>query len=225
MLPFAVVFGAGLAGRWEAALAGLARVAEAARGLGWPAALSLGVAGLFLAVLADRFRRISGAAGAAVAGALCGLVLRGPMQGWLYLEAWAAAGAGAVLAAAAAFLAPAVFPAVAGALAGGLAGSLAPVGGDFAWGALVGAAVGAGLSLVFARGLAAFHASFLGGLALAVAAVAGGAGRPWAADLAAAPVALVALGLVVAVAGTAFQLGGGPVGPKPGAGIKPAARK
>lgn len=179
-----------------------------------PWAALLAGAGVAFAFHGARRRHLLAAPGGAVLGllaarmALAALDRTGAVQAELL---WVAAGGGALVCAAW----PPLFPVLALALPAAAAGGLAGVAGRAWLGAVLGAAVGVGLGALLREWVAALAAGGLG----AAAVVAGGLGllsrRPIVAELAERPFALVAVWVVLAVAGAAFHAGR--AWPKPGA--------
>jgi hypothetical protein len=187
------------------ALAGAARLASAARALGWAGALPLGAAGLWLLLDGARRRRPIAAAGGAAIGALAGAAVAGWASARFGVPRTAVAlGAAAALGTAAAAL-PLAFAFAAGALPGALAGWHVPLGGSGLAGAAAGAVVAGGAALLLARLVAAAVASALGAALLCGAGLAALGGRALAAELVDRPAVLLGLVAVLAVAGAAFQ--------------------
>ncbi|GAO03498.1 hypothetical protein [Anaeromyxobacter sp. PSR-1] len=201
------------------ALAGLVRVALAARAFGWPLGLALVVVGLAALAASDRLRRPAAAVGGAVVGALAALAARRLLGPQLELSALASAGLGAAVLGAACAAMPPLFPAAAGALAGALAGVHLPIGGRAAVGAGLGALAAALLALAASRAVAVVLCALAGGLALGVGLLAAAGTRPIASELAIRPFALLGFAVVAGVAGAAFQLARGAAAarPRPGA--------
>jgi hypothetical protein len=102
-----------------------------------------------------------------------------------------------------------VYPLAAGALPGALLGVHVPIGGRAALGAAVGGLVAGLVALLFARPVAIGVASFLGGFAMGLGLVGLLPDHAIGLALARHPFALVAIAVVLGVAGSAFQLGRG----------------
>ncbi|WP_242336580.1 hypothetical protein [Anaeromyxobacter sp. SG66] len=198
-----------LAARAVAAATDLGRLAELLRDRGFAVALAAGLLGLAALTVAARFPRGLAAAGGAVLAALAAYALRGAIAAHLGISLAVATPVLAVVAGAACALVPLAFPAAVGALPGLLLGLHAPIAGRAELGAAIGALVAGLVGLLFARLVAVGFASAVGGLLVGAAAVALGGARPLARELVTHPLAIVALALVLAVAGAAYQLAHG----------------
>jgi hypothetical protein len=198
-----------LATRALEAAAGLSRLAELLREGGLFVAAAAGLLGLVLLTIAGRFPRGLAVAGGAVLGALSAVAFRAPLATHVGVSLVVAAPVLAIVAAAACALLPLAFPVAVGALPGLLLGLEVPLAGRAAFGGAIGALVAGGVALLFARVVAIGSVSALGGLLVASAAVAIGGARPLARELSAHPLAILALALVLAIAGAAYQLARG----------------
>jgi hypothetical protein len=197
---------AALAGAVREAHGWVAGVVAEVAGAPWPAAAALLGVGLVVLAVGARARRPLAAVGGAALGVAASVTLGEPVTRAAGISTATLSGIAATVAGAACGVLPLLFPALAGALPGALgAAAMAPP--DQRPLALgLGAAVGAALGLVLARWLAAAVAGCVGALA-SVIGLAGllhglGAGRA----LSAHPVAVLAASVVLAVAGTAWQL-------------------
>ncbi|HET9598802.1 MAG TPA: hypothetical protein VFP65_24730 [Anaeromyxobacteraceae bacterium] len=185
----------------------LPEVAAALRGYGWPGiALALAV-GLALLVAGARLGRLLAAVGAALVGFWVGGLLAPAVHGWVpaSLPAWV----GAAALGASALMTPIVYPIVLGLAPGALLGMHVAVAGK-AW--LGGVAGGIVLALVLAllRRLVLAATAAVAGAALVAAGLLALAARwPALEPLARRPILLLGVAAVLAVAGTAFQLGAG----------------
>lgn len=212
------------AGRWVSGVTG-----ELGRSP-WPVPFALVAAGLVVLLFGARARRPVAVAGAASVAAVAALWLStrtGLARGFPVSTAAAVA---AAVAGALAVVVPQIFPALAGALPGALlAEALAPPNlrlEVMAAGALLGAILG----ILASRLVASAVASGVGAVAVAVGAAAALRGTGPGRVLQAHPTATLAAAVVLAVAGTAFQLsrawgrGAGPaVGKGSAAPVKGAA--
>jgi hypothetical protein len=187
-----------------AAVAALGRLVAWTRDLGPVAGAVVALAGLVLLTGGRRLRRPVAALGGAAVGALGAMALGPVLPELLSASGWAWLGAGLCGAASAA--APLLFPALAGCLVGGVLGARVPVGGLRWVGAAVAAAVGAALLSVGARSATALLAALAGGLAVGLGLVTLGGERALAVQVAARPLVLLGVALVLAVGGTVFQL-------------------
>jgi hypothetical protein len=197
------------------ALAG--RVPDAAQRLAagsWPAIALATALGLALLVAGARLRRVLSGAAAGLVGFVLGTTLARLVGGPVGPSTWAWAVA-AILTVGAA-LAPGIYPSALGALAGGVLGARLPVGGSAALGAALGAVVGGSVALLLRRLVLAATAAAAGASLLATVLLALGARYPALAVLGARPVVLVAIGALLFVAGTAFQVGAGDGGGRSG---------
>jgi hypothetical protein len=186
-------------------LSGLAAVVARVRGLGPVAGGALAALGLVLLVAAERLRRPVAFLGGAAVAWMATQLLEPHLPATLSTAAWG--GIAAAVAGAGCAAAPVLFPALAGALGGAVLGAHIPVGGH-ALGALAGAAVGAAVLAVAARGAAVFLAAVAGGCVLGAGLLALAGGRELAVELAARPFVLLGFAVWVGVAGAAFQLSG-----------------
>ncbi len=188
------------------ALSWISGVASELGHLSWAVPAGVVAAGAFVLVAGARWRRPVAVLGAAGVAALAALTIGpGVLPGW-DLPVGRLALVGAAVAGALAAVVPQVFPVLAGALPGALVAELfAPEGMRLevvAVGALLGALVG----LFAARPVAALVASAVGALAVALGA-AGLLGSTGASRiLLRHPTAILALVVVLSVAGAAFQL-------------------
>jgi hypothetical protein len=199
--------GAALAVRLAEAADGLARAAGAARESGPAVGAAAVVAGLLTLTVFGRFPRVLAGVGGAAVGALAALAARGAIASALGLSTPLVPALGAAVVGAVAAVLPPVYPLAVGALPGALLGVHAPIGGRAALGAAVGGLVAGLAALVFATPVGIGFASFVGGLAVALGGVGVLAHQPVGRELAAHPFALLAVAIVLGVAGTAFQLG------------------
>jgi hypothetical protein len=187
-------------------LSALVRLIAWVRGLGPLVGGAVALVGAVLLTAADRLRRPVAALGGAAVGALAARAAEPLLPGALSLAGWswilATVGAGV------AGLAPILFPALVGALVGALLGVHVPVAGKAALGAALAGAVGAALLAMGARSAAVILACLGGGLMLGAGLVTLAGGHELAAELAARPMVLLGLAVVLGVAGAAFQLGG-----------------
>jgi hypothetical protein len=147
--------------------------------------------------------------GGAGVGALAGLALRDFAAAHLGLSPVLTVAVGAATAGVGCGIYPWAFPIAAGALPGALLGHTVPLMGRALLGAAAGALIGAAIGAGFARVVAAAFASVVGGAALAIGLVLAFGAWPPVQALAGRPIALAAVTLVAAVAGSAFQLGRG----------------
>jgi hypothetical protein len=207
--PGMSALGAALAVRLGEAAEGLSHAAEAARGVGTAASAAAIVAGLLLLTVAARFRRVLAGVGGAAIGALAALAAHGAIASAYGLSIPLAAALGAVVLGAASALFPPVYPLAAGALPGALLGAHVPIGGRAALGAAVGGLVAGLVALAFATPIGIAVASFVGGLAIGLGLVGVLSRHAVGLALAAHPFALLAVAVVLGVAGSAFQLGRG----------------
>lgn len=188
-------------------LEALSAATEAARGWGPAAGAALLVVSLAALTVAWRFRRPLAALGGAAVGALAALAAHSAIRVHLGLGPGAAAAIAAVASGLLCLRFPSLFPFAAGALPGAVVGSAVPLGGRAAWGAAAGAVVCGLAGLAAGRVVAAAFASAAGGVLLPVALVALFPGHGISREAAARPLALLALGVIAAVAGAAFQIG------------------
>jgi hypothetical protein len=199
--------GAALAVRLGDAADGLAHAAGAAREAGPAVGAAAVVAGLLALTVLGRFPRVLAGVGGAAVGALAALAASGAIASAIGLSTPLAPALGAALVGAAAAVLPPVYPLAVGALPGALLGVHAPIGGRAALGAAVGGLVAGLVALLFATPIGITFASLVGGLAVALGGVGILAHHPVGRELAAHPFALLAIAIVLGVAGTAFQLG------------------
>jgi hypothetical protein len=187
-------------------LQGLVRISAWVReaGLGVQAAIAL--FGILTLTVAGRAERALAGVGGAVAGALFALVFRSPivllsgltLTVTVPLLAAIGGGLSAVL--------PRLFPFLAVALPAGLMGVEFPIA-DRPWlGGLVVAVVAGVMAAFLARSVGIILVSFVGGVSLAVAGLGLLGPRPMALAVAARPLVLCGLALVLGIAGSAFQL-------------------
>jgi len=164
---------------------------------------SVGVAGLAVLLAGARWRRPVALSGGAAVGWLAGLAGAGVLglPGGLFPLL------GAIVLGGASLLLPSVFPFAAGGLVGAFLGGLLPVPGQGPVAGAVALFLVGGVGLMAARLLAAAAAGLAGAAVLGLALLAGA--RHWQplAALAARPVVLAGLMLVVAIAGAAYQAG------------------
>ena len=198
-----------LATRALDAAAGLSRLAEIFRERGLVVGAAVALLGVVFLTLAGRFPRGLAVAGGAVLGALAAVAFRAPLATHVGVSLVVAVPVLATVAAAACALVPLAFPVAVGALPGLLLGLEVPLAGRAAIGGAVGALVAGGVALLFARVVAIGSVSALGGLLAATGAVAIGGARPLAREFSAHPLAILALALVLAIAGAAYQLARG----------------
>lgn len=188
------------------AAGGVTRLVELLRGLGPAPSVAAAGLGIVALTMAGRFPRGLAAAGGAALGALAAYAFRAPLALHVGVSLAVAAPVVAVVAGAVCALSPLPFPVAAGALPGLILGLRVPIAGRAVLGGAVGALAAGLVALLFARPFAIGFASALGGLLVAAASVGLGGDRPLARDLAAHPLAVVALALVLAIAGAAYQL-------------------
>lgn len=188
-------------------LEALSAAAEAAREWGSAAGAALLVVSLAALTVAWRFRRPLAALGGAATGALAALAAHSAIRVHLGLGAGAAAAIAAVAAGLLCLRVPSLFPFAAGALPGAFLGAALPLGERAAWGMTAGAVVCGLAGLAAGRVVAAGFASAAGGVLLPVALVALFPGHGLSREAAARPLALLAVGVIAAVAGAAFQIG------------------
>jgi hypothetical protein len=180
-------------------------VAELGRS-GWPASLAVLLAGLVLLVVGARARRPVAVAGSAGVAAIAALWLAARLPAVKEVAPTTLAAGSAAAAAALAAVFPPIFPALAGALPVAVLVDLVSPSDRWPEAAAAGALLGAIAGLVFARTVAALVASGAGALAFAVGVAGALAGTGAGRALAAHPVAVLAVAVVLGVAGTAFQL-------------------
>jgi hypothetical protein len=187
------------AGTWAAGVAGAVGAAS------WPIQAAVVLVGLVVLLWGARTRRPVAALGAAGVAAAAAHWLGAPVVSALGLSPSMLAAASAAAAGAFAVLLPQVFPALAGALPGALlAGLLAPT--DRRLEVLaVGAVLGGVAGFLAARVVASVIASAVGAMAVAVGATGALSATAVGRALHDHPVAILAVALVLAVAGAAFQ--------------------
>ena len=172
----------------------------------WPAAILALALGLALLVAGIRLGRVLTAAGAAAVGWLAGSLLVPSFQLWNLppaTPAWAAAITLGVLA----LGAPDLYPLVLGGIPGALLGMRVAVAGKAWVGALAGAVVLALLAVWLRRLVLAATGAVAGSVLVVAALIALSAGVPRLAALAHRPLVAAAVAGVLAIAGTAYQLG------------------
>ena len=196
---------------WLAAAERLAtRVPDLARALGggsWPAVVLAGATGLALLVAGARLGRLLAAAGGASVGWLAGGLLEPAVHGWMpgWLPVWIAAAVLGLMS----FLAPEVYPIALGLVPGALLGVRMPLAGKPWVGAFsVGLALGL-LALWLRRLVLAATAALVGAVLVVASLLALSRHVPALLVLARRPMLLAGLAALLAVAGTAFQLGAG----------------
>jgi hypothetical protein len=196
---------------WLAAAERLAaRVPELAKSLGersWPAAALAAAGGIALLLGGARLGRVLAAAGGALVGWLAGGLVAPAVHGWL--PAWLPPSVGAAVLGFASALAPEVYPVVLGLVPGALLGLQVPLGGRPWAGAAVSGAALALLGALLRRLVMAATAAVAGAVLVAVALLAFSGRFTALAVLAQRPMVLAGLAALLAVAGTAFQLGAG----------------
>lgn len=187
------------AGSWAAGVAGAVGAAS------WPIQAAVILAGLVALLFGARARRPVAALGAASVAAAAASWLGAPLGSALGLSPSMLAVSSAALAGAIAALLPPIFPALAGALPGALlADLLAPT--DRRLEVLaIGAVLGAVAGFLSARLVASVIASAVGAMAVAVGATGALLARTAGRALHDHPVAILAVALILAVAGAAFQ--------------------
>jgi hypothetical protein len=185
----------------------LPELAAVLRGGGWPALAAALAAGIALLVAGARLGRLLAAAGAALMGWWVGGMLAPAVHGWVpaSLPAWVAA---AVLGLSA-LMSPVVYPVVLGLAPGALLGMHVAVAGKAWLGGLAGGIVLALLAVLLRRLVVAATAATVGAALVAAGLLALAARWPALDPLARRPILLLGLAAVLAVAGTAFQLGAG----------------
>jgi hypothetical protein len=184
----------------------LGALAHAMRAAGPAVGFASVVAGMVLLSIVGRVPRVLAGAGGALVGVLAALAAQGAIAFNLALSPSVAVPVAAVVVGGACAAFPPLYPVAVGALPGALLGVHVPLSGRAAFGAAAGALAGGLVALVFARAVSLLFASLAGGLCVALGAVAVLSKHPLAAELAARPFALLAVALVLGVAGTAFQL-------------------
>jgi len=182
----------------------------------WPVAAALAVLGAVQLAAGGRARRPIAVVGGAVVGVVAASAFGGPLADLTGLSGRALAGVAAAVAGGLCGAFPPLFPAAGGALPAALAAAVLAPEAHRPIAVGLGAVAGAAGGLVAARLVAAAVAAAIGAFALALG-LAGalqhaGVGRA----LAAHPAALLAVAVVLAVAGAAFQL--------PSAWRRPSAR-
>jgi len=187
------------AGSWAAGVAGAVGAAS------WPIQAAVILAGLVALLFGARARRPVAALGAAGVAAAAASWLGAPLGSALGLSSSMLAVSSAAVAGALAALLPPIFPVLAGALPGALlADLLAPP--DRRLEVLViGAVLGAVAGFLSARLVASVIASSLGAMAVAVGATGALLATTVGRALHDHPVAILAIALILAVAGAAFQ--------------------
>ncbi len=186
------------------------RIPELTRAVGagsWPAVVLAGAAGLALLVAGMRLGRFLTAAGGALIGWLAGGLLAPAVHGWLPagLPPWIAA----AMLGLASFLAPNVYPVVLGLVPGVLLGLRISLAGKAWLGGLAGGLALALLALWLRRLVLAATGALAGAVLVAASLLALARHVPALLVLARRPTLLAGLAAVLAVAGTAFQLGAG----------------
>jgi hypothetical protein len=176
----------------------------------WPAMLLAAALALALLVAGSRLGRVLSGAAAALIGFAVGGLLAPAAPAWVP-PALPAYVAGAVIGFCA-FMAPIVYPIVLGLLPGALLGMGVGVAGRTWLGAVAGGAVLALLALWLRRLVLAATASVAGAALLAATAVALSDRVRWLATVTGRPILLLGAAALLAVAGTAFQLGTGMAG-------------
>jgi len=173
----------------------------------WPAAALAGVAGFALLVAGARLGRFLSCAGGALVGWVAGGLLAPEVHGWLpgWLPPWIAAATLGM----ASLLAPGTYPLALGLLPGMLLGLRTPVAGKGWLGGLAGGVALALLALWLRRLVLAATAAVSGAILVALALLALSHQVPALLALARRPTLLAGLAGILAVAGTAYQLGAG----------------
>lgn len=187
------------AGTWAAGVAGAVGAAS------WPIQAAVVLVGVVMLLFGARARRPVAALGAASVAAAAAHWMGAPVGSALGLSPSMLAASSAAAAGAIAALLPPVFPALAGALPGALlAGLLAPT--DRRLEVLaIGAVLGAVAGFLAARLVASVVASAVGAMAVAVGATGALRATTVGRALHDHPVAILAIALILAVAGAAFQ--------------------
>jgi hypothetical protein len=187
------------AGSWAVGVAGAVGAAS------WPIQAAVILAGMGALLFGARARRPVAALGAASVAAAAASWLGAPLGSALGLSSSMLAVSSAAVAGALAALLPPIFPVLAGALPGALlADLLAPT--DRRLEVLViGAVLGAVAGFLSARLVASVIASSLGAMAVAVGATGALLATTVGRALHDHPVAILAIALILAVAGAAFQ--------------------
>jgi len=187
------------AGSWAAGVAGAVGAAS------WPIQAAVILAGMVALLFGARARRPVAALGAASVAAAAASWLGAPVGSALGLSPSMLSASSAAVAGALAALLPPIFPALAGALPGAfLADLLAPA--DRRLEVLaVGAVLGAVAGFLAARLVASVIASAAGAMAVAVGATGALRATIVGRALHDHPVAILAVALILAVAGAAFQ--------------------
>jgi hypothetical protein len=202
---------------WLASAERLAsRVPELARSLGagsWPAVVLAGAAGLALLVAGARLGRFLAAAGGALVGWLVGGLLAPAVHGWM--PAWVPAWVAAAVLGLVSLLAPDVYPITLGLVPGALLGVRLPLA-DKPWVGGFSGGLALGLVALWLRRLVLAGTAAVAGAVLAVASLLALSRQvPALLVLARRPMLLTGLAALLAVAGTAFQLGVGDSARKP----------
>ena len=210
-----------LASRAADALEGIARAASWVRSAGLVAQGTLLVAGGVALTVLGRAERAMSGLGGALAGALVALAFRSAISVHLGVGPHVAVPVAAGLAGALSAALPRLFPFLAAGLPGFVAGLEIPIAGH-AWAGGVALGLAAGfVAAAFARGVGVTFVSLAGGLALSVAAAAMLGGHAWAGAIAARPLVLCGLAIVLGIAGAAYQMPARPRAPGQPAAMPP----
>lgn len=193
--------------RLSEVLEALSAAAEAARTLGLAAGVAISIAALAALTVAWRFGRLLAALGGAAVGVLGALAAHEAIRVHLGIAPAIGAAIGAAAVGLACARSPRLFPFAAGALGGAFLGAALPLGGRGALWAAAGGLLGGFASLMAGRTVAASFASAIGGVLLPVGLVAIFGGHSLAREAAGRPAALLAVAVVAAIAGAAFQIG------------------
>ncbi len=204
--PGMAALASSVARRLGEAVDAVGAVAHVMRAAGPARGVAVLVAGVLLLTVAGRIPRVLAGVGGALVGALAAIAAQRALALGLGLSPTVAVPVSAVVLGGACAAFPPLYPVAVGALPGALLGVHVPVGGRAAFGAAAGGLAAGLVALVFGRGVSVLFASLAGGLCVALGAVALFARHVLAAELTARPFALLAVALVLGVAGAAFQL-------------------
>lgn len=172
----------------------------------WPAALLAGLAGLALLVAGIRLGRVLAAGGSAAIGFLAGLALAPRFDLW-NLPAETPAFAAAAVLGLLALASPELYPVLLGLVPGALLGARATVAGSAWLGAAAGGLALAALAVLLRRIVLAATAATAGAALVVAALLAISRMVPALAFFGQRPTLLAGFAVLLAVAGTAFQVG------------------
>jgi hypothetical protein len=185
----------------------LPELAALLRGGGWAALAGALAVGLALLVAGSRLGRFLAGAGAALVGFWVGGMIAPAVHGWLpaTLPPWV----GAAVLGLSAVMTPVVYPIVLGLAPGALLGMHVAVAGKAWLGGVAGGIVLALVAVLLRRLVLAATAALAGAALVAAGLLALAARWPALEPLARRPIVLLGVAAVLAIAGTAFQLGAG----------------